>query len=1121
MKIKELLNIYIESDEIKFLHDYINDKNIKKIKLNGLIGSSAAIVSASTCVNLGVTNIFIFGSSDDAQYFYTDMQNLFEIKQIQFLPSSFRRSFQPLSSDNNLILERAEVLNRLIHRTGSSEIIISTIDALSEYVLSAEELTQNTYEIKVGDKFDLEFFIEFLNEHNFDRSDFVYEAGQYSIRGGIIDIFSFSNDLPYRVELNDDVIEAIRTFDPTDQLSVKKIDRFYLIPNVQKNITEEKKQSFFDYIPKESVIWINNYSLCKETFKYGLEKLLNSPINSEKKEKFEETPDISVDEVFCDTNTLFSKIKNHTLIEFGSDKNFKAQQEIEFNTKPQPAFNRSFQLLIENLKQNTAQNLFNLIFSDSSRQVERLYSIFDDIDKDVRFQPIYHALSSGFIDLKFGLACYTEHQIFNRFYKSKSKQRYSSNRILTLRELSELRPGDFVTHIDHGVGKFAGLEKIEISGRIQEAVRLIYKNNDLLYVSINSLHKISKYVGKEGTEPTLNKLGSDTWEKLKTSTKKKVKDIARDLIKLYAKRKASRGFAFAPDTYMQVELEASFIYEDTPDQFKATQDVKSDMEKSSPMDRLVCGDVGFGKTEVAIRAAFKSVSDSKQVAILVPTTILANQHYRTFKDRLKDFPCNIEYINRFKSTKEQKDILQKTSEGKIDILIGTHKLLSKEIKFRDLGLLIIDEEQKFGVSAKEKLKNIKTNVDTLTLTATPIPRTLHFSLMGARDLSIINTPPANRQAVTTELHNFNSKIIHDAIMFEISRGGQVFFVHHRVKDIYDVQHQLQKICPGINVGVAHGQLEGSKLEDEVMKFIEGEYDVLLATTIIESGLDISNANTIIINNAQMFGLSDLHQMRGRVGRSNKKAFCYLMVPQMAGLSSDARRRLQAIEEFSDLGSGFNVAMRDLDIRGAGNLLGGEQSGFIAEIGFEMYHKILDEAIKELKQDEFKDLFEDEINELNTIESSDCLVETDFQALIPDDYVRNIGERLSLYSQLSKLTEENTLNEFEKNLADRFGKVPEAVLELIEMIKLREAAKELGFEKVILKNDQLAAVFPPENKTEYYQSELFSKIIQYVQGNPHSSKLKQTAKNLTLILQPIFSIKQAKDTLQKLKKFTLE
>ncbi len=1084
-----------------------------KLRLTGLVGSVDAILASTYYQLQPRTNVFVFNDVDEAKYFHSDLENLLEGKTVLYFPSSYRRPFQITGLDNGLVLERAEVLNRLNQHSLNGELVVTTAEALAELVITEKDLTANTYELKVGHPFDLEFFIEFLTEHHFERSDFVYEAGQFSIRGGIVDVFSFSNDMPYRLELDGEMIESIRTFDPNTQLSVKKVDRFFIIPNVQKGIDDSTQQNFFTYLPADTIFWAKDVSLSIEQIEKGREKAQTIF------EKFVPMPDqealLPIDKIYEKDTVIFEAFKKRTFIEFGTRFKFKADETIEFEISPQPLFHKNFKLLIGNLRENQSNGLENIIFSESSRQVERLYTIFDDLDREVTFSPIYHGLSKGFIDKDLKLACYTEHQVFDRFYRGHTKNAYSKSRIITLKELKDLKPGDYVTHIDHGVGKFAGLEKMEVNGHMQEAVRLVYRDSDLLYVSINSLHKISKYVGKDGTEPRVNKLGSDAWEKLKTSTKKKVKDIARDLIKLYAKRKAQKGFEFAPDNYMQVELEASFMYEDTPDQSKATADIKKDMETDQPMDRLVCGDVGFGKTEVAIRAAFKAVCDSKQVAVLVPTTILANQHYRTFKERLKEFPVTVDYINRFRSAGEQKAILEKVKEGKIDILIGTHKLLGKEIKYKDLGLLIVDEEQKFGVAAKEKLKAIKTNVDTLTLTATPIPRTLHFSLMGARDLSIINTPPANRQPVTTELHAYNDELLREIVNNEIERGGQVFMVHHRVKDIYEIADRIMKICPGTKVGVAHGQLEGDKLEDVMIKFIEGDYDVLVATTIIESGLDIPNANTIIINNAHMFGLSDMYQMRGRVGRTNRKAFCYLMVPSMQMLTTEARRRLQAIEEFSDLGSGFNVAMRDLDIRGAGNLLGGEQSGFISEIGFEMYHKILDEAITELKEDEFTELFKEE--QMHKLESKDCTIETDFEALIPDEYVRSVSERVSLYAELSRLETDVQIDTFGEQLKDRFGPLPQQVVELFELIKLRTVAKKIGFEKIILKNSSMAAYFPDEKKQAYYQSELFTKVLNFVQQNSTRCKLKQTPKSLILGIQHVSGIGHAKGVLEDIVK----
>ncbi len=799
-------------------------------------------------------------------------------------------------------------------------------------------------------------------------------------------------------------------------------------------------------------------------------------------------------------------------VEFGKQFFFKADEIITFDIRPQPSFNKDFNLLIHNFKENESKGVKNLIFSDSSKQIERIFAILEDLDSSVVFTPVYKALREGFRDDTIKLACYTDHQIFDRYYKYKRIKTYERSQAITLKELRDLKPGDYITHIDHGVGKYAGLEKVDVNGKTQEMIRLVYADNDLLYVNINSLNRISKYSGKEGTVPKLNKLGTDTWEKLKKTTKKKVKDIARDLIKLYALRKAQTGNAFSPDTYLQKELEASFIYEDTPDQEKATNDVKRDMESPHPMDRLVCGDVGFGKTEIAIRAAFKAVADSKQVAVLVPTTILALQHYRTFSERLKGFPVNIDYVNRFKTSKQIKETLKKLEEGKIDIIIGTHRLVSKDVKFKDLGLMIIDEEQKFGVSVKEKLKVMRANVDALTLTATPIPRTLHFSLMGARDLSIISTPPPNRQPVQTELHVFNEKLIQEAVTFELDRGGQVFFIHNRVADLQQLGALIRKLVPHARVGVAHGQLEGDDLEDVMLKFINHDFDVLVATTIIEAGLDIPNANTIIINQAHMFGLSDLHQMRGRVGRSNKKAFCYLLSPPLSTLTPEAYKRLSAIEEFSELGSGFNVAMRDLDIRGSGNLLGAEQSGFIAEIGFEMYNKILDEAVQELKEEEFSDLFDEDKNRKYV---SFTQIDTDLEVLIPDEYVTNITERYNLYNEIAKLENEEQLTAFEKALEDRFGPIPPQVYELFNTLRLQWLGKTIGFEKISFKKQTLKGYFVNNPKSSYFESEQFGKVLAFVGANPAICNLKEVKGQLRLAISNVNTIDYALHLLKQM------
>lgn len=1085
----------------------LSEKKGQKFALKNILGSAVATYISYT-FQKNTDNTFVVVCDDDekAAYLYSDLNNLIENKEVLLLPQSYRKPFKVSDIDNNNVLKRAEVISRLsAHPQGT--IIITYPAALAELVIGGKAYANNVFNVKVDDPFDLDFLMEMLAEHDFDRVDFVFEPGQYAIRGGIIDVFSFANDLPYRIELDGDVVESIRHFNPEDQLSVKKVMYTTIVPNIQSEVIATEKVPIFSYFPQDTVVWVHDAQYLAEIIEEGL-------IKAAKFAKDADEP-IDVAKIYQTGNEVLGQLKQQVLVEYGTRHFFKPDTELEFKVSPQPLFHKNFNLLIENLKGNQKAGYQNIIFSDNSRQIERLHTIFEDLDREVKFEPIYHGISEGFIDHDLKIACYTEHQLFDRFYKGKGARGYSGSKALTLKELRELSPGDYVTHIDHGIGKFAGLEKLEMNGVMSEAVRLVYRDNDLLYVHINSLHKITKYVGKDGTEPRMNKLGSDAWDKLKKSTKKKVKDIARDLIKLYAARKAQTGFAFSPDSYLQVELEASFLYEDTPDQSKATEDVKLDMEKTQPMDRLVCGDVGFGKTEVAIRAAFKAVADSKQVAILVPTTILAYQHFKTFKSRLEDFPCSIDYINRFRTAKQKKEIQQKLADGKLDIIIGTHALVSKDMKFKNLGLLIIDEEQKFGVAVKEKLKKIRVNVDTLTLTATPIPRTLHFSLMGARDLSVINTPPPNRQPVQTELHVFNQDLIRETVEEELERGGQVFFIHNRVKDIHEYAHMIEKLVPNSRVAVAHGQMEGDQLEDIMIKFVEGDYDVLVATTIIESGLDIPNANTIIINNAHMHGLSDLHQMRGRVGRSNKKAYCYLFSPPLSTLTQEARKRLSAIEQFSDLGSGFNVAMRDLDIRGAGNLLGGEQSGFIAEIGFEMYHKILDEALQELKDEEFKDLFKDEIPKTRT---NEVQVDVDSEILIPDNYVRNIQERLSLYTEMAQIETEEKLLKFRDELIDRFGPMPKELKGLFDSMRMKWKARDLGFERVKLDDRVLTCYFPANQNSSYYQSDVFGNIIKYVGGHPVQCSMKQTPKHLTLKIKNISGVLDAIRALDELQQF---
>ena len=1111
MNIRDILELYKTDERVEALAKALNAGKDTRIQLRGLVGSGDAAVAVALYFLQHPNMIFVLPDREEAAYFQADLENLTG-KDVLLFPSSYRKAFEFTQPDSSNVLARAEVLNELNHSSEFGRLIVTYPEALAEKVIDRDSLAKNTLEIALSNKLSIDFINEFLIEYDFERVDFVYEPGQFSIRGGIVDIYSFSHDLPYRVEFFGDFIESIRTFEIESQLSVEQVKTITIVPNVQSKFLTEHNISLLEYVDAGSQVWIKDVQLTLDVIKSGYKKAteLWKALSSDEKQKNPEWIDPKFG--FTDEKLIGDQLHDFPVVEFGKQFFYQDAQVVNFDMRPQPSFNKDFSLLIHNFKNNEAEHIQNYILTDSARQVERLYAILEDLDKTVKFTPINISMREGFVDREQKLACYTDHQIFDRYYKYKLRKGYQRTQAITLKELRELKPGDFVTHIDHGIGKYAGLEKVEVNGKMQEMIRLIYADNDLLYVNINSLNRISKYSGKEGTVPKMNKLGTDTWERLKKTTKKKVKDIARDLIKLYALRKAKEGKAFSPDTYLQTELEASFIYEDTPDQEKATADLKKDMESPHPMDRLICGDVGFGKTEVAIRAAFKAVADSKQVAILVPTTILAAQHYKTFSDRLKGFPCNIDYINRFKSTRQIKETLEKLKEGKVDIIIGTHRLVSKDVKFKDLGLMIIDEEQKFGVSTKEKLKQMRANVDTLTLTATPIPRTLHFSLMGARDLSIISTPPPNRQPVVTELHVFNDKLIKEAVEYEIGRGGQVFFIHNRVADLMQLGGLIHKLVPKARVGIAHGQLEGDDLEDVMLKFVSNEYDVLVATTIIEAGLDIPNANTIIINHAHMFGLSDLHQMRGRVGRSNKKAFCYLLSPPLSTLTSEARKRLSAIEEFSDLGSGFNVAMRDLDIRGSGNLLGAEQSGFIAEIGFEMYHKILDEAIQELKEDEFKGLFQDEKPRPYI---SFTQIDTDMEILIPDEYVTSIAERYNLYTELSKLENEIELQAFEKQLNDRFGPVPPQVSDMLNTMRLQWLGKAIGFEKITLKKNVLRGYFIASQQSPYFESSMFRQVLMFVQSNPRRTNLKEVKNSLRLSIDGVNSIDEAVQLLEEI------
>lgn len=1102
--------------EIKLLnkiigeHSKINEctkslKNDRGLYLRNLVGSSQSLYISSIINQIESNHLILLSDKEEAAYFQNDLSLTTNQKTI-FFPTSYKRSIIYGQEDSSNLLLRAEALQLLANN--EKLVIVTYPEAIIEKVIPSKNLINATLSLNLKEQVSIDFIQEVLQEYQFQYVDFVYEPGQYAIRGSIIDIFSFASDLPYRIDFFGNEVDSIRSFDIENQLSKESFTKIAIVPkiiNPNKNNQDLKQtESIFHYLTSNSVIWTCNLPLIIDKITEIHTKLIDQP---------------QKDQIISVEN-LLDRIKNFNHVEFGQ-KNYDKHHEISFNTSHQPSFNKNFELLGNNILQNKEDGYQTYILSDNEKQIERLDAIFNDINTEIEYKPILKTIHEGFIDHDLKICFYTDHQIFGRYHKFKIKSNLQKKEQISMRELTGLHPGDYVVHIDHGIGIFGGLEKIDINGKTQEAIKLVYKDQDTLYISIHALHKISKYKGKDAEPPRIYKLGTGAWQKLKQNTKSKVKDIAKELIQLYAQRKEEKGFAFSPDTYLQKELESSFIYDDTPDQLISTKSVKNDMESETPMDRLICGDVGFGKTEIAIRAAFKAVTDSKQVAILVPTTILALQHYQTFRERLSNFPCNIEYLSRLRSKKQQTETIKNLAEGKTDIIIGTHKLVGKEILFKDLGLLIIDEEQKFGVAVKEKLKRLKLNVDTLTLTATPIPRTLQFSMMGARDLSIINTPPPNRYPIITELHSFDEEIIKEAINYEFQRNGQVFFIHNRVQNIQEIELLINKLCPDVRTVVAHGQMEGKALEKVMLDFINYDYDVLIATTIIESGLDIPNANTIIINNAQNFGLSDLHQLRGRVGRSNKKAFCYLLAPPLISVTQEARRRLKAIEEFSELGSGFNIAMQDLDIRGAGNLLGAEQSGFITDIGFETYHRILNEAILELKESSFQDLYEkeqeQEIEKQITLQKFvyDCQIDTDLEILFPDNYISNISERIRLYRELDNLETEDKLLEFENQLTDRFGKIPNQTIELINIVRLRWLAVELGFEKIILKNGKMTAYFISNQDSPFYKSTIFSSILGFIQHNPKGIKMKEINNKLTMSFDRTLNVQNAIDKMNKI------
>jgi transcription-repair coupling factor (superfamily II helicase) len=1107
MKKNVLTEQYINHPVLPSLIQTIDEDKLRKIGLEGLTGSSKTMILAHVFYKTQTTHVVVIPEKEDAAYFYNDLVSLLGDESVYFFPSTYKRSVQYEQTEPANIVLRTEVLNHLASGKRKG-IVVTYPESAMEKVVSRKSLKKNTFQVSKGDRISLEFLEEVLHEYNFVRTDFVYEPGQYSIRGSIADVFSYSADMPYRIDFFGEEVDSIRSFNTDDQLSHGSHEQISIIPNIQDISLEKISDSFLDFLPPSSLIWLDEAEFIREKI---------NGIYTQTAQREESGQITGKVETVMTGHKFIDNCSKFRIVEFGRNRVFEPESVFSFRTEPQPVFNKNFEILTGKLLLNHTEGYTTYIVSESESQIERLRDIFAEINPEVTFSPLLLNFHAGFTDHDLKLSVYTDHQIFDRYHKFRIKGFFTRKESISVKELTGLNPGDYVVHIDHGIGKFGGLEKIEVNGKIQEAIKLVYRDNDILYVGIHSLHRISKYKGKDDAEPKIYKLGSGAWQKLKLTTKKRVKDIAKDLIQLYAQRMSSPGYAFSPDSYLQRELEASFIYEDTPDQLTASIAVKEDMENEHPMDRLICGDVGFGKTEIAMRAAFKSAADNKQTAILVPTTILAFQHYKTFSNRLKGFPCNVEYISRHKKPAEQKKILTDLAQGKIDIIIGTHRLVGQDVKFKDLGLLVIDEEQRFGVAVKEKLKKFRASVDTLTLTATPIPRTLQFSLMGARDLSIISTPPPNRMPIITELYGYNEEIIKEGIEYEVSRNGQVFFIHNRVENIKQIEAHINRICPNIKTAVVHGQMDGKEVENIMFDFIQGDYNVLIATTIIESGLDIPNANTIFINDAHHFGLSELHQLRGRVGRSNRKAFCYLLSPPLTTLTHEAKRRLRAIEEFSELGSGFNIAMQDLDIRGSGNLLGGEQSGFIADVGFETYQRILNEALQELRESGETGFSETkgEQSAGKTLAQgkpmhfvSDFQIDTDLEIMFPDEYISNIPERIRLYKELNEIETEEELVAFEKKLTDRFGKLPSPAQALLDIVRVKWLATKMGIEKILLKNDLLIAHFVSDPNSSFYKSPMFVSIMNYVNRQQKFMQMKQKGEKLTLTVSNVKTVKRA-------------
>jgi transcription-repair coupling factor (superfamily II helicase) len=1123
MDVNNLLDIFSSHPTCQKLIDTLSDIDKKEhIYISGLKGSSKSILFSNVVRKSNNCHLVILPDKEQAYYFANDVIQCIESSRVFVFPSSYKHPGQNTVIDQSAIIQRSEILNFFSQQSEHYSVVVTYPEAFAEKVIATNILSKNTLTINKGEKYNIQFIRELLEEYGFQRSDFVYEPGQYSIRGSIVDVFSFSTRFPFRIDFLGNEVDSIRSFDIESQLSIDKLEKVHILPNIQQISPSENRVTLLEYLPSNTWLWLSDSVLIEESI-HSLEEKQWQILEEDIDQTQPEVP------ILLHLSEYRELIKKYSILEFVLQGNQKNRNEFVFDTSPQPLFHKKFELLVSHLSENKEKGYQTIICSDSEKQLERLKAIFSSIDSGVNFEPIQAAFHEGFMDYDLKICLYTDHQIFERYQKSKfdGEVKTTSKNVLT--EISDLHPGDYVVHIDHGIGIFAGIEKVEINGKWQEVIKLVYKDNDVLYVGVNSLHRISKYRGKDGEPPRVYKLGTGAWHKLKQATKKKIKDISRELISLYAKRIETQGFSFSPDTYLQQELEASFIYEDTPDQEKATKIVKQGMEGEHPADILVCGDVGFGKTEIAIRAAFKAAVDNKQTAVLVPTTILAIQHYNTFSERLKDFPVKVDYISRVRKPSEIRSILKKLETGEIDILIGTHKILGSNVKFKDLGLLIVDEEQKFGVAMKEKLKALKVNIDCISLTATPIPRTLQFSLMGARDLAILNTPPPDRFPVVTEVYTFDDQIIRQGILNEMARGGQVFFIHNRVHDIYELEKKLKNIVPEARFVVTHGQMAGEDLENNLFAFIRGDYDVLLTTSIIESGVDIPNVNTIFVMDAHHFGLSDLHQLRGRVGRSNRKAFCYLLIPSVHSLTSQAKRRLKAIEENSDLGSGFNISMLDLDIRGAGNLLGAEQSGFIAEIGYETYLNILNEAIQEVKEEDYRELFfsknadsnQPEKEKINVLEQNnfvlDCQIDTDLEIMLPESYIENITERIRLYRELDGIKTEDELLAFEKMLVDRFGPIPPPAIQLMDIVRLRKLAIQLGFERISIKNEQMTIYFVSNQQSLYYQSDIFGKILSFVQKHPNIFTFKESSAKPSMYTKGIKSVKMAIETLEKILK----